>query len=146
TVVPRRAAADFPSLPGGRFHLEDASRDEVPSVASDTVSPMRPLTLALLAGAAILIPVAGSSATTTLSCGSVNQGFENTIVAINVPCSTGKGAARAWHKKAVPGRPYRKEKIGHFVCHSKKTDPEHVKVTCTNVRRPTHHVIFFAGP
>lgn len=103
---------------------------------------MRSALLAALAGAAVLVPVAASSATS--SCGAINGGFENTIRASNVSCASARKLVRRWHAKAVtqgqgPGTKY----VGSYYCPSRATDPEHVKVNCAY---GTHKVSFFAGP
>ena len=103
---------------------------------------MRPALLTTLALSALAIPVAGSSASS--SCGAVNGGFENTIRATNVSCSTARAVVRKWHHKAVtlgqgPGTKY----VGSYYCRSHGTDPEHVAVACAS---GTRHIRFFAGP
>ena len=103
---------------------------------------MRPALLSLLALSALAIPVAGSSASS--SCGAVNGGFENTIRATGVTCSTARSVVRKWHHRAVtqgqgPGTKY----VGSYYCVSRATDPEHVAVACAS---GTKHIRFFAGP
>jgi hypothetical protein len=103
---------------------------------------MRTITLSVLAGAALLIPAAAAPAAT--SCGTLNGGFENTITASGVNCSTAKTLIRKWHKRAVdqgqgPGTKY----VGSWYCVSHPTDPEHVKVNCAMGK---DKVRFFAGP
>ena len=103
---------------------------------------MRPTIIALLTGAAVLLP--GATAPAANSCGTLNGGFENTITASGVSCTTAKALVRRWHKKAVtqsqgPGTKY----VGSWYCVSHATDPEHVKVNCSY---GTRKVRFYAGP
>ncbi|MCW2990882.1 MAG: hypothetical protein JWM73_1476 [Solirubrobacterales bacterium] len=105
---------------------------------------MRPLTIAVLAAAALLVPASASSA--ARSCGTVNSGFENTITAVGVDCPSARAVVRAWHFKAVnQGRgPGGSKYVGSYICTSHSAgDPEHVVVNCAN---HTKKIRFVAGP
>ena len=100
---------------------------------------MRPTLLAILAIAPFALPAEAAT-----GCGAVNHGFEHTIRASNITCTSARKLVRRWHTKAVtngdgPGSKF----VGSYSCRSRSTDPEHVKVTCTY---RTHRVTFFAGP
>ena len=103
---------------------------------------MRPILLATLVASALLVPASAPAAS---SCGAVNGGFENTIRATNVSCASARKTVRKWHKKAVNqgNGPYGVRYVGSYQCHSRTTDPEHVKVNCAAGNK---HISFFAGP
>jgi hypothetical protein len=102
---------------------------------------MRTPLIAALAGAAVLLPAAPSSAA---SCGRVDGGFVNTIVGFNVSCTRAKALAHTWHRRSI-GNPGSKT-VGTYHCQSTATDPEHVAVICTRIGATSHKVFFFAGP
>jgi hypothetical protein len=104
---------------------------------------MRPLPLAALAGAALLLPTATASAD-TLRCGEVNGGFEYKIRAEGVTCAVARRTAKRWHAKAV-GAPLGRSYIGNFMCLATAREGfgEHVRVRCANGEQK---VRFFAGP
>jgi len=102
---------------------------------------MRYVSLVLLA-AGLLVPAASSSA--NASCGTADNGFENTIVGFNVSCNQARSLAHKWHARSI-GNPGSKV-VGFYHCQSAATDQEHVAVLCTRVGARQHKVFFFAGP
>jgi hypothetical protein len=106
---------------------------------------MRPTIIALLAGAALLIPAAASSA--RIGCGSLHGGFENHIVESGLNCKVAHKIVNMWHYRAVTkGQGSGNKNVGDFRCRSKATAPEHVKVKCTHKEFKNQWVTFFAGP
>lgn len=104
---------------------------------------MRMLPIAVVIGAAVLIPAASSPAKS--SCGSFHGGFEHTIVAYGLSCTDARKVVKAWDRKSVPGNPGTKV-VGSYHCVSTATDLEHVRVVCTNVKAHSRRVTFYAGP
>ena len=104
---------------------------------------MRPTALALASAALLVLLPAGATSAATNSCGRVHGGFETSIRA-NINCTAARRLVRRWHRQAVDqGRGPGSMSVGSYSCHSRGTDPEHVKVRCTY---GSHVVRFFAGP
>src|SRR5436305_14783008 len=104
---------------------------------------MRTISTGVLLAAAVLIPASASSASG--NCGVYHNGFENTIKAYSLSCTSARAVVKAWDKKSVPGNPGNKT-VGYYHCISTATDQEHVFVRCTNVKAHSRRVTFFAGP
>ena len=103
---------------------------------------MRTSLLSLLAAG--LLAAAAAPASGATACGALHGGFEHTITATGVSCTTARDLVRRWHRRAVtqgqgPGTKY----VGSWYCASRPTDPEHVRVSCA---RGTRKVRFSAGP
>jgi hypothetical protein len=137
----------IPSLPGGWFHLEDASHDGTASVATTPqvrFPIMRTILTSLLAGGTLLL-AAGSAQASTNVCADVHGGFETDITAVGVSCPAARTIVRKWHRKAVnqgegPGGT---KYVGSYTCLSFAGDPEHVHVRCADGKKK---IRFYAGP
>jgi hypothetical protein len=103
---------------------------------------MRPITVSLLAAAALLLSAGSAQATNV--CADLHGGFETDITAVGISCPNALDVVRKWHRKAVgqgqgPGTKY----VGSFYCLSFASDPEHVHVRCSAGKKK---IRFFAGP
>jgi hypothetical protein len=105
---------------------------------------MRTISLAVLAGAALLLS-AGSAQAATNVCADLHGGFETDITAVGISCPAARAVVRKWHRKAVDQGegPGGTKYVGSFTCRSFAGDPEHVHVRCANGKKK---IRFYAGP
>src|SRR5205823_2215447 len=103
---------------------------------------MRSFSLAVLVGAAVLIPA--SVAPAKLSCSPLHGGFETHIKAYGtLTCRIAHKIVNEWHYRAVTkGQGPGNKNVGDFRCRSKATDAEHVNVTCRHKENQGQYVTF----